>query len=276
MKKFKFQNWKRIAGILFVLGIVFFALSGYMAKAIDVLIKPLIGAETWFGGRIDTLSSLFVSPEQALALQEENNMLKKQIAELQTEVIELQQTVKEADVLYALLGFARGRPEETYIPATVIGTDPSPFLKYVLIDQGSDDGVRYGMPVVTDKGLVGRIEAVTASAARVKLITDSTSMINGTILEAETECVIQGSVTGDVTVEMVSQDANLASGQVIQTSGLGGEYPAGVIVGQILNVKNESGTFLSASIQTAEDFSSLGAVLVVASFQSSDTEPLEY
>lgn len=276
MKKIGFRNWKKIAVIFLVTGILLFALSGYMAKVFDALVTPLIGAETWFSSRVNTLSNLFISSGEAARLKAENERLQDELGEKKAEIVELEQSVKEAEILYALLGFARRRPEENYISAMVIGSDPSPFLKYILIDKGTDDGIRYGMPVVTDKGLVGRIEAVTATAARVKLISDSTSVVNGTIVELDAECVVKGSVTGDVTIEMVTQDKTLEANQTIQTSGLGGDYPSGVPIGYVLSPKSESGTFNSASISPAENFSTLKAVLVVASFHTSDIDPLEY
>ena len=239
-KKINFRNWKKIVLVLFVLGIAFFALSGYMAKAIDRVLSPVVQAQS--------------------TLMERLNFVIK----------------NEADILYALLGFARSSPDEQYIPAKVIGKDPSPFLKYILIDQGSDQGIRAGMPVVTNKGLVGRIDAVTASAARIRLITDSTSMINAVVVEVDAECVVQGSITGDITIEMVSQDVKLEPGQVIQTSGLGGEFPADFIIGQVLNVNQiNNEIFQSASILPAEDFNSLQAVLVVSNFSPANTAPLE-
>ncbi|MBQ4514926.1 MAG: rod shape-determining protein MreC [Anaerolineaceae bacterium] len=275
-KRINFKNWKKIVLVLLVLGIAFFALSGYMAKAIDRVLAPVVRAQSTLMERLNFIINLFSISQDQVALAAENEELKNQIAELQNRIIQLQQNLNEADILYALLGFARSSPDEQYVPAKVIGKDPSPFLKYILIDQGSDAGIRSGMPVVTNKGLVGRVDAVTASASRVRLITDSTSMINAVVVEADAECVVQGSITGDITIEMVSQDVNLEPGQVIQTSGLGGDYPADFIVGQVLNVNQiNNEIFQSASILPAEDFNSLQAVLVVSNFSPANIGPLE-
>ncbi len=276
MRKINFRNWKKIALVLFVFGIAFLALSGYLAKGIDRVISPVVGFQTVLMERINSIMNLFSVSDEERNLIARNAELEKQVAELQNQIIQLQQDLNEADVLYALLGFARSNPDSQYIPAQVIGQDPSPFLKYILIDQGSDDGVRAGMPVVTNNGLVGKIDAVTASAARVKLLTDSTSMVNAIIPDIDAECVVEGSVTGDITIEMVSQDVTLQPGQIVQTSGLGGEYPADYVIGQILNVNQiNNELFQSASIVPAEDFSSLEAVLVVSNFSPANIAPLE-
>ena len=276
MRKLNFRNWKKFALVLFVLGVAFLSLSGYLAKGIDRVMAPVIRVQSAFSERLNFVFELFMIDDEKKRIVAENQELKDQIAALQKRIDELQDNLKEADILYALLGFARSSPDEQYIPAKVIGKDPSPFLKYILIDQGSDQGIRSGMPVVTNKGLVGRIEAVTASASRVKLITDSTSMINASVVEVDAECMVQGSITGDITIEMVSQDVKLEPGQMIQTSGLGGDFPANFNIGQILNVNQiNNEIFQSASILPAEDFNSLQAVLVVSNFSPANTKPLE-
>lgn len=275
MKKV-FQNYRQIIAVMFTLGFIFLAFSGYLTTIFGFLMDPIVGVQTVVSERFSTVVNFFTIPRDVTELQAENRSLKEEVALLRTGIIQLEQDLREAEILYSLLGFARGRPTETYIAASVIGKDPSPFLQYVLIDRGSDDGVTFGMPVVTEKGLVGRIDAVTASAARVQLITDPASMVNAYIVEADTDGVVRGSVTSDLTVEMISQDVTLEFGQTIQTSGLGGRYPSEIMIGQILNVNRmENELFQSASIQPAEDFSSLQAVLVVANFRPSNISPLE-
>ena len=276
MRKLNFRNWKKFVLVLFVLGVAFISLSGYLAKAIDRVMAPVIRVQSAFSERLNFVFELFMIDDEKRAIVARNRELEEQVAALQNRIDELQQNLNEADILYALLGFARSSPDEQYIPAKVIGKDPSPFLKYILVDQGSDQGIRAGMPVVTNKGLVGRIEAVTASASRVKLITDSTSMINATVVEVDAECMVQGSITGDITIEMVSQDVKLEPGQVVQTSGLGGDFPANFNVGKVLNVNQiNNEIFQSASILPAEDFNTLQAVLVVSNFSPANTKPLE-
>lgn len=275
MKKI-LQNYRQVIAVMMTLGFIFFSFSGYLTTVFSFLMDPIVGVQTAVSERFSTVMNFFTIPRGVTELQAENRALQEEVALLRTEIIQLEQDLREAEILYSLLGFARGRPTETYIAASVIGKDPSPFLQYVLIDRGSDDGVTFGMPVVTEKGLVGRIDAVTASAARVQLITDPASMVNAYIVEADTDGVVRGSVTSDLTVEMISQDVTLEFGQTIQTSGLGGRYPSEIMIGQILNVDRlENELFQSASIQPAEDFTALQAVLVVANFRPSNISPLE-
>lgn len=269
------NNWRRIVLFLVAIGMVLLALSGYLTSSMGNLIDPVIQLQTWVSERVQIIYEFFTIPRDVVSLRSENQSLQNQVSLLQTQIIQLEQDLREADILYSLLGFARGRPEETYIAAKVIGRDPSPFLQYILIDKGSDDGIAYNMPVVTEKGLVGRIDAVTASAARVQLITDNASLVNSKIVGEDVDGVVRGSVTSDITIEMVSQEYTIEPGQTVQTSGLGGNYPADITIGTILNVnKLENELFQSASLQPSEDFMNLTAVLVVANFRPSNIAPL--
>ncbi len=269
------NNWRRIVLFLVAIGMVLLALSGYLTSTMESLIDPVIQLQTWVSERVQIIYEFFTIPRDVVSLRSENQSLQNQVSLLQTQIIQLEQDLREADILYSLLGFARGRPEETYIAAKVIGRDPSPFLQYILIDKGSDDGIAYNMPVVTEKGLVGRIDAVTASAARVQLITDNAALVNSKIVGEDIDGVVRGSVTSDITIEMVSQEYTIEPGQTVQTSGLGGNYPADITIGTILNVnKLENELFQSASLQPSEDFMNLTAVLVVANFRPSNIAPL--
>jgi len=90
-----------------------------------------------------------------------------------------------------------------------------------------------------------------------------------------TEAQLIGSVTGDVSLEMVSQNITLDSGEILLTSGLGGNYPADLLVGQVISVtKKENELFQTASVQPIVDFSILRAVLVITNFSSIDISPL--
>jgi rod shape-determining protein MreC len=187
----------------------------------------------------------------------------------------LQQELKDTDVLAALVDFSQSNPESVYKAASVIGRDPSPFLHYIIINVGSNDGVRRGMPVVTNQGLVGRIDAVIADASRVQLVTDPNSAVNVRLQNADTDALLVGSVTGNLALEMISQDIAVQEGDVVLTSGLGGDYPADLLVGQLINLrKRDYELFQQAAIQSTVDFARLEIVLVIMNFKPVDVTPL--
>jgi len=131
------------------------------------------------------------------------------------------------------------------------------------------------MPVVTQQGLVGRVDAVIANAARIKLITDSTSVVNVRLQSAEIEAQLQGSLTGDVFLDMIPLDETIEPGDVVLTSGLGGNYPPNIFIGQVLSSqRRDNALFQTSSVQPIVDFSSINAVLVINNFTAVDISPL--
>lgn len=257
-------------------GVVALALGGYFSSASNVFTGSLVNLQAWFSTRFIAVQDFLTAPRDMASLQQRNAELEAEVSELQAQVIQLQQEVGETQILAALVDFSRANPENSYRAAAVIGRDPSPFLHYVIINRGSNDGILRGMPVVTDQGLVGRIDAVIADAARVQLITDPASTVNIRLQNAEVEASLGGSVTGDVTLDLIPQDKNIEAGDLVLTSGLGGGYPPDLIVGQVVNKprKRDFDLFQQATVQPVVDFNHLQIVLIIINFTPVDTAPL--
>ena len=251
------------------------ALGGYFSSASNVFTGSLVNVQTWFATRFTAIQDFLTAPRDMASLRQRNTELEAEVSELQTQIIQLQQEVGETQSLRALLDFAQARPENRYRGAAVIGRDPSPFLHYVIINRGSNDGIRRGMPVVTNQGLVGRIDAVIADAARVQLVTDPASTVNIRLQNAEVEASLSGSVTGDVALDLIPQDTNIQPGDLVLTSGLGGGYPPDLIVGQVVNVRTRDfDLFQQATVQPVVDFNRLQIVLIIVNFEPVDITPL--
>ena len=260
---------------LVVGGVLALALGGYFSSASNVFTNSVVGLQSWFASRYIALQDFLTAPRDVASLRQRNAQLESEVSELQAQVIQLQQQVGETQILAALVDFSRANPENTYMAAAVIGRDPSPFLHYVIINRGSNDGVLRGMPVVTNQGLVGRVDAVIADAARVQLITDPASAVNARLQNAETEASLVGSVTGDVTLDLIPQDVSVEVGDVVLTSGLGGGYPPDLIVGQVVNLrKRDYELFQQATVQPVVDFNRLEIVLIIVNFKPVDISPL--
>jgi rod shape-determining protein MreC len=261
--------------LIFVTSLILLALSGYLAPFTRVVMSPFIEAQTWVSQRYQAFQTFFNTPADTARLLQRNAELEAENARLQIQVIELQQQLSEAQVLATLLDYARTRAENRYIAAAVIQYDTNPFLHYVVINRGSDDGVRRGMPVVTDQGLVGQVVAVTAGAARVQLITDPDSAVNVRLQTTGENAVLRGSLTSDLSLDMIPQSANVQTGDLVITSSLGGNYPSNLVIGQVTSVrKRDFDLFQTASLQPAVDFKNLEIVLVITNFQPTDTTPL--
>jgi rod shape-determining protein MreC len=260
---------------LAIIGLLALALGGYLAPLSRYTVDPLVGMQRWISNRYVAVYDFLTAPRDVASLRQRNAELEAEVFRLQTQIIELQQQISEVEVLSALLDFARTNPENRYAAASVIGRDPSPFLHYVIIDKGSDNGIRRGMPVVTQQGLIGRIDAVTSGASRVQLITDPASSVNVRLQQTKTEVVLSGSITGDLTLDMIPQDVTVQIGELVITSGLGGNYPSDILIGQVTGVKRQSyDLFQTASIQSIVDFSNLTVVLVITNFKPINVSPL--
>lgn len=257
-------------------GILVLAFSGALGTASRGFASVLVDIQTWVSSRFLGFQDFVTAPRDIVTLRNRNAELEAQVSQLQAQLIELQQRVNETEILAALVDFSRSNPESTYKAASVIGRDPSPFLHYIIINRGSNDDIRRGMPVVTNQGLVGRVDAVIADAARVQLITDPASTVNVYLQSADTSAVLYGSVTGDISLDLISQNAAVEAGDLILTSGLGGGYPADLIIGQVVTVRAlEFELFQQATVQPAVDFSRLEIVLVITNFRPVDIAPLE-
>ena len=261
--------------VLVIIGLIALALGGYLTPVSRTVLSPLIGAQTWLSTRFQAIQDYFSSPQDVVRLRQRNAELEAENSRLQTEIIELKQQLSETRILSALVDFARLNPENRYLAAAVIGRDPSPFVKYVIINRGSDAGLRRGMPVVTQQGLVGRIAAVTAGAARVQLVVDPNSSVNVSLEPSRAAAVLQGSITGELSLDMIPQLAGVQVGDLVLTSGLGGNYPPNILIGQIINLRRqETELFQQAVVQPVVDFNQLEIVLIITNFRPVDTGPL--
>jgi rod shape-determining protein MreC len=131
------------------------------------------------------------------------------------------------------------------------------------------------MPVITEQGLVGRVAAVTSGAARIQLVTDPASSINVYLKSSMAQAVLNGSLTGELSLEMIPQSAEVQPGELVLSSGLGGNYPPDVLLGQVTSVRRrETDLFQTAVVQPVIDFSQLQIVLIITNFRPIDIEPL--
>lgn len=260
---------------LVVGGILALAFGGYFNSASNWFTGALVDVQSWFSTRYVAIQDFFAAPRDVASLRQRNAELESENAALRTQVIELSERASLVDRLAALVDYSRANPESRYVAADVIGRDPSPFLHYVIINRGSNDGLQRGMPVITEQGLVGRVDAVISDAARIQLITDPLSAINVRLQNSDVEAILRGSVTGDLSLELIPQDVTIEEGDLVLTSGLGGGYPTDLIIGQVTNIrKREADLFQQASVQPVVDFSRLSIVLVITNFRPVNIESL--
>ncbi len=194
-------------------------------------------------------------------VENENKILREQLA------------YKQANSDFDLIGAAVMQRVTQPNPdlARVIGVDPSNLARFIIIDQGSADGVKMGMPVLTPKGLVGRVTDTGTHWAKVLLILDPSSSVNAVVQSTRATGVVQGDVNGNVLIKYVPQGEAIKTGDLILTSGLGGNFPKRLVIGQVTEVrKRDIELFQEATIQPTVDFMRLEFVLILKKFTPSD------
>jgi rod shape-determining protein MreC len=243
-------------------------LKGVLLTPLSALQRGVAGATA---GLVQTLRGL---PDDS-SLRQENADLKGQVAQLQKRIVDLQESQADLNLLSGLLNYARSVPDNRYAAANVIGRDASPFLSFIIIDLGTDAGVARDQPVVTDNGLVGTVVAVTCCSARVRLITDPDSAVTARLQQSRDEGVAVGRFGGGLDLQYLSQQAQVKTGDVVLTSGLGGSYPAGIVLGTVSAVQRQSFDVLqTASLTPGVDFNRLEIVLVITNFKPIDLSPV--
>lgn len=254
--------------LLVALAALIFSVSGYLDPAQSLIMRPLGEVQGWLSVRFFAVRDLLASPGEVTALRARVSELEAENAQLQQEIIALRERVAEAEVLSALVQYARSEPDNRYLAARVISRDISPYLRSVWIQAGSDDGLTRGMPVVTNRGLVGRVIEVFATVSRVELITDPQAAVNVVLQTSRADGVLQAQLNGEIWVSLIDQTAEIVEDELVLTSGLGGSYPANIPVGRVTSVRQRDfDIFQQAVIQPSVDFDELELVLVITNFR---------
>jgi rod shape-determining protein MreC len=158
--------------------------------------------------------------------------------------------------------------------ARVIGQESNNFLDFIMLDLGSEHGVGVGMPVLTDQGLVGRISEVTNTTSKVLLVTDASSAVNAILQSSRVNGVVRGNPGGDLLMDYIPQGVVFSVGEIVLTSGLGGNFPKGIPIGQVTEVRQRDiDVFQQAVVRPTVDFSSLELVTVVTNFDPLENVP---
>lgn len=153
--------------------------------------------------------------------------------------------------------------DEPVLTAHVIGRDPALWFKTMTIDRGISAGVKKGMPVVTVEGVVGQVINVSPSYSKVLLATDPNSAIDAIIQSNRALGIIKGDGQG-YRLDYVLKDSAVANDDLIVTSGMGGVFPKGLLIGQVVDVgKDKRGMFHTIKVRPAVDFRELEFVTII-------------
>jgi rod shape-determining protein MreC len=222
--------------------------------------SPLQKASTLI---IKTIQGTFQKYVFLVDLERENRMLKQKIAELQEENNRTKEMKLAMDRLKQLLQF-REEYSLSMIGAEVIGQDPSSWFKSVTIDKGERDGVKKGMAVISAAGVIGQILKTAPHYATVLLLTDYNSAIDSIVQRTRAKAIVEGKGENRCQLKYLLRTEEVAVGDAVVTSGLAGNFPKGLMVGEIKNVdKKGHGVFQYAELVPSVDLTKLEEVFVV-------------
>lgn len=198
-----------------------------------------------------------------LGVGEENARLRHELARLAEENLQLREALVASGRLERIAEM-RDDFEVPMLPSELVGSDVSPWFRSVLLDRGRSDGVRSGMPVVSEDGLVGLVVATSQHAAKAMLLLDRQTAIDGTIQRSRARGIVRGRGEEILEFEFVARGGDVRVGDVVITSGLDGLHPKGLRIGTIVAVE-EGGTKLlhTASVEPAVDFGRLEQAFVM-------------
>jgi len=207
-------------------------------------------------------------------LKRENERLRQELERLQSQVAAAEDAQRRAQELEEALGVKESRPGDEFVVADVIAQDPSGVKRALAINRGSKDGLDEGMVVLSKSGsLVGTVSRVYEDFAWLRLITDPNSAVNVVVLAegdeegSEARGVAAGDLGGRLSLEMVPAEARITDGDLVTTSGLGGNYPRALLLGSVRSVEDRpQALFKKATVEPAADISSLDTVMVITSF----------
>jgi len=225
------------------------------------------------------LSASLTNLRNYRSLQRRLTELERIVESLSVENLRLQEVERENQRLRQLLEFAETRPsfemQGGQIIARKIGQNATNFLNVAMIDLGSRHGIRVGMPVVNEQGLVGRISEVTATTSKVLLLTDSSSTVNAILQSSRLTGVISGTPGSHPVIGFLPQGTEIGVGEVVLTSGMGGNFPKGIHIGQVVEVRQRDvNVFQEAVVRPTVNFGQLEEVMVVTNFDPSEFVPL--
>ncbi len=181
--------------------------------------------------------------------------------------LERNEQMKEIEIsnrrLRDLLAFRSAIPHRV-VAAEVVGKDPSPWFRTIVIDKGGNDGVIRGLPVVVPEGIAGQVTDVSPEFSKVMLIVDRTSAVDALVQRTRSRGIVQGEFSDRCLLKYVLRKHDIQVGDTVISSGLDGVYPKGQRIGQVSQIaRGTSGVFQEVVVTPYVDFEELELVLVV-------------
>lgn len=237
------------------------------------VITPAHGAVSGIGRWFSGITSYFGNVK---SLRSENESLKSENNSLQKKISDMQGLQKENDKLRKMLELQEKSVDISILAAIVSAKDPSNWYSSFTINKGDRDGVKKNQPIVdADRNLVGQISEVGENWAKVITILDPQSSVGVMIKRSKEIGILEGDSNlryeSKCRLGYIARDTDVQNGDFLETSGLGGIFPRGLVIGRVVEIYDENATMSKAA--TVEPLASIGKlneVFVVTSYKEAD------
>lgn len=241
----------------------------FFERCINAVFLPIQQVIKWPFEKMGNSIDFFVDMKN---LAEENEKLNKENIELREKVRQLEIDGIENDQLREMLNLTKKYETSNAIVAEVISMNSSMWFDVFTINKGEKDGIKNNMTVLTPEGLVGRVTQTFSTTAQVTSILDVNNAVSARLTKTGDSIITKGDMNlvdkGLLKLKYVTSDVNLAEGDVVETSGMGGIYPRGIFIGTISKVEQDSKTMKTyAILEPGVDFNKLSEVLVISNME---------
>ena len=196
-------------------------------------------------------------------LDEENNKLNQENLELKSQLAQLKELKHENEILRQELNFIKDKGPDQLIAAQIIAYSPNSYTRSFKLNRGKKDGIEKNQPVISSGFLIGVITEVYDDNCDVLFITDTTSLIPVIFQDSRATGLLQGGLKG-LTIREIALNSNIQEGEIVLTSGLGGDLPDSIPVGKITKIISaESEIFQKAQVETPVKFNNLEIVFII-------------
>ena len=274
--------WAMLFVVVSLFCIIFFAARGRFqvpvsSQTVSLVLSPFQQAVSWVGGQLAYVTG---NVWDIATVHEQNKMLRNEVEQLRVQNLQASEAMAENERLRTLLGYRQMATQFDMVAARVIGRESATWSRMIVINRGRQDGVDVDMAVVTQSGLVGHVVEAGWNSSKVQLILDPRSSVGTLVQRAESRVagIVQGDLDNPTMPQSVNNPKNAdgVEGDVIVTSGFGGLYPKGLVVGLISSLQNDEGGLLKIGImEPAVDFQKLEDVMVITASREAPPEPIQ-
>lgn len=232
----------------------------FLEKAVGWVVAPI---QSVFTKVVSSVSGVFRHYFFLANVAKENELLKQDIDGLRKHNNELIEQILWQNRVGGLMEYKEQRDHRALL-ASVVGRDATQWSKEIFINKGTQQGVKESMAVVTNAGVVGHITQALATTSKVLLINDSRSAVDALFQETRVSGVVAGTGQSFCDMKYVPISAKVEAGDMVLSSGLGGIFPKGLVVGTVTQVKKKKhGLFQEIAIAPKADLARLEEVLVL-------------